>query len=137
MREIPAGELDQFAAAVLLVGRDAHLTRDAVLALHGLALVNPRRIRVGTPRRVRAKLPEFVHVVYESVPKEDLTSYYGIRSTTVARALVGCVGLVMPTRLRDAVRQAARDGLLTKSEAAATRAAVTRRLRAAEKDAAA
>ncbi|MCU1400122.1 MAG: hypothetical protein JWN62_3231 [Acidimicrobiales bacterium] len=43
--------------AVLRVGADAYLTHDAVLAFHELAQVNPRLIRVGTPRRVRARMP--------------------------------------------------------------------------------
>lgn len=134
MREVPAGDVDQYAAAVLLVGRDAHLTRDAVLALHGLAVVNPRRIRVGTPHRVRGVLPGFVEMVRERIPEADLTSYQGIASTTVARAVVDSVGLVMPSRLRDALRQAQREGLVTRSEAASARAALTRRVKTIDDD---
>ena len=54
---------DQFMEAVLRVGADAYLTHDAVLAFHELAQVNPRRIRVGTPHRARARVPDFVEVV--------------------------------------------------------------------------
>jgi len=59
----PSTSRDQFMEAVLRVGPKAYLTHDAVLALHNLGLVNPRRIRVGTPRRARPRLPDYVEVV--------------------------------------------------------------------------
>ncbi len=59
--DLPPSRYDQFFEAVSRVGGDAHLTGDAVLALHNLALVNPRQVRVGTTRRVRAKLPEWIN----------------------------------------------------------------------------
>ena len=61
--EVPVTGHDQFMEAVLTVGPGAHLTRDAVLSLHDLGLVNPSKIRVGTDRRVRGQLPAFVDVV--------------------------------------------------------------------------
>lgn len=114
--EVPAGAHDQFAEALLRVGEDAYLTADAVLALHDLALVNPRRIRVGTRRRVRAHLPAFVEVVTKDVPEAELTTYEGLRSTTVAQALLDCRGVVMRERLRDGLREAWQKGLLTPAE---------------------
>ncbi|WP_230313692.1 type IV toxin-antitoxin system AbiEi family antitoxin domain-containing protein [Nakamurella alba] len=122
--DVPFDDVDQYARAVRLVGPGAHLTQDAVLALHGLGLVNPRRIRVGTPRRFRGALPAFVEVVHEQVPCSAITEYSGIRSTTVARALIDCVGKVMPERLRDAVTQAKREGLLTRTETHQVRQAI-------------
>lgn len=117
--EIRPSALDAFAEAVLRVGPEAYLTHDAVLALHGLALVNPRRIRVGTPRRVRADLGRTVQLVHRpSLSSDTLTKYEGIRSTTVAQALADCArdGLVMPERLADARRQARSRGLITDHE---------------------
>lgn len=55
--DLPHTGREPFMKAVLRVGDGAFLTSDAVLALHDLGLVNPRRIRVGTPDRVRAALP--------------------------------------------------------------------------------
>ncbi len=66
--DIPITEFDTFMDAVLRIGPDAHLTHDAVLALHGLALVNPRRIRVGSPHRVRRTLPDSIEVIREQRP---------------------------------------------------------------------
>jgi predicted transcriptional regulator of viral defense system len=115
--DIPATGRDQYMEAVLRVGRDAHLTHDAVLALHDLGLVNPRRIRVGTPHRVRSRIPEHLEVIQQQLPKADLTVYEGIPSATVARALLDCRGIVMADRLIDAAHEAARRGLLRRSQA--------------------
>lgn len=108
---------DQFMEAVLRVGPDAHLTHDAVLALHDLGLVNPRRIRVGTPRRARPQLPATVEVIKRRLDSADLTEHEGIPTTTVARALLDCRDLIMADRLIDAAEEAARRGLLTRREA--------------------
>ena len=108
---------DQFAEAVLRVGTEAHLTGDAVLAFHELALVVPRRIRVGTDRRVRANLPEWIHIVREELPEDDLTIYEGVRSATVARALIDSHKIVMTDRLINAAHDARQQGLLTGAEA--------------------
>ncbi len=115
--DIPQTGRDQFMEAVLRVGSDAYLSHDAVLALHNLGLVNPRRLRVGTPRRVRARLPAHIEVIERRLEPRDLTMYEGIPSATVARALLDCRGLVMGERLLDAAQQAARVGLLRKREA--------------------
>jgi predicted transcriptional regulator of viral defense system len=109
-------ERAQFYEAVLSVGPDAYLTRDAVLAFHDLALVNPRRIRVGTKRRVRRQLPDYIEVVREDLPASDLTSYDGLASATVARALRDCIGTVMTDRLVDATQHARDEGLIRRRE---------------------
>lgn len=115
--EIPATGREGYMEAVLAVGRDAFLYADAVLALHDLALVNPVRIRVGTPRRVRkGTLPPTIEVVRVQVPPEDLEVYEGISTTTVARAIMDCVGIVMTDRLIDAAADAAERGLLRRKD---------------------
>ena len=60
---IDGGDRAPYAEAVLRVGEDAHLVGDSVLAFHDLALVNPRRIKVGSPRRVRRDLPAHIQLV--------------------------------------------------------------------------
>jgi len=109
-------ERAQFYEAVLSVGPDAYLTRDAVLAFHDLALVNPRRIRVGTKRRVRRQLPDYIEVVREDLPATDLTTYDGLASATVERALRDCIGTVMTDRLVDAAQHARDEGLIRRRE---------------------
>ena len=98
------------------VGADAYLTHEAVLAFHELAQVNPRRIRVGTPHRVRARMPDFIEVVRQQIDPADLTAYEGVPSATVARALIDCRHSIMRNRLLDAVTTAKRTGLLRARE---------------------
>lgn len=124
--DIPRTAKDQFMEAVLCVGPDAYLVGDAVLALHDLAQVNPRRIRVATPHRRRRELPDFIEVLSGSVDSAERTQYEGVPATTVARALRDCQGIVMPDRLVDAANEAARVGLLCRREAVALLRALRR-----------
>ncbi len=114
---IDGGDHAAYAEAVLRVGDDAHLVGDSVLAFHELALVNPRHITVGTPRRVRRDLPAHIRVVHYRADPADLTDYDGVSSVTVERAIRDSIGSVMPERLADAVRRAADEGLLRRSAA--------------------
>lgn len=115
--DAPTTPRDAFMEAVLWAGPDAALADDAVLALHDLALANPRSLRVVTARRVRKAHPRAdVTIVTEKVPDSDLTSYFGIPSTTVARALVDCRDLIMMDRLLEAADQARREGLVLTRE---------------------
>ncbi len=115
--QVPPTDRTSFMEAVLRVGEGAFLTHDAVLSLHELALVNPRRIRVGTSRRVRRSLPGWIELVRRA-DSPDLTSYEGIRSTTVAQALRDCAGAVPRDRLRDALESARRQGLVRRRDVA-------------------
>jgi predicted transcriptional regulator of viral defense system len=117
--DIPITDSDLYMEAVLRCGPDAHLTHDAVLAIHGLALVNPRRVRVGSPHRVRRALPDSIELIRQQVEPDDLTSYEGILSTTVRRALVDCRGIVMIDRLVEATEEAGRRGLVPRHRLAA------------------
>ncbi|MQA85747.1 MAG: hypothetical protein GEV03_14275 [Streptosporangiales bacterium] len=115
--DAPATDRDAFMEAVLWAGSDAALAYDSVLALHDLALANPRRLRVVTPHRVRKTHPrDDIAIITSKIPASDLTLYFGIPSTTVARALVDCRDLIMIDRLLDAANQARGQGLLLASE---------------------
>lgn len=117
--DIPITDLDSYMEAVLRGGPEAHLTHDAVLALHELALVNPRRTHVGTPHRARRTLPDSVDLIRQQVDPDDLTSYEGIPSTTVRRALLDCRDIVMSDRLVEAAEEAGRRGLVPRHQLAA------------------
>lgn len=116
---IDGGDRAPYAEAVLRVGDDAHLVGDSVLAFHDLALVNPRRIKVGTPRRVRKDLPSHIQLVHTRTDPADLTEYDGIPSVTVAAALRDSIGAVMPDRLREATERAVNEGLVRRRDATA------------------
>lgn len=119
--ELPADPRGQYLEAVLRVGPAAHLVGDAVLALHDLALVNPRQIAVGTPRRTRAVLPAWIRVVPDNTPPEEIVLYEGIPSVSIAAAIRACVGTIMGERLRDALDDAERRGLVLGRDATALR----------------
>lgn len=107
-------EYDRFAEAVALVGEGGFLLGESVLAMHGLALVNPMRLSVGTPRRLRRTLPAWVEPV--AANNRQVTRYEGIPSQTIAEAILECRGRVMDERLRAAADEARQRGLITKRE---------------------
>lgn len=113
--DVPPTRYDQFAEALLRVGDGAYLHGESVLALFGLADVNPRRIKVAVPRRARPKLPAFVELT--QVRGGVRTTFYeGLASQPVADALLECRGRIETERLLDATKQARAEGLLTTTE---------------------
>ena len=76
MAGIPPTDDDLFAEATLRAGDDAYLRGEAVLALLGLADVNPKKITVGTVRRVRRAMPAYVKLTQAPT---------GTRITSLAR----------------------------------------------------
>ena len=112
---IPPTDDDQFAEATLRAGDDAYLHGEAVLALLGLASVNPQKITVGTVRRVRRAMPAYVKLT--QVPSgAKVTRYRGIRAQLVSEALLECRGRVPGVQLREAAVKARAEGLLTTAE---------------------
>ncbi|NYI42087.1 type IV toxin-antitoxin system AbiEi family antitoxin domain-containing protein [Demequina lutea] len=108
-------EFDQFAEALLRVGEGAYLHGESVLALFGLADVNPRKIKVAVPRRARPTLPPSIEL--SQVTGDGRTVFYeGLASQPVADAILECRGLVESTRLLAAAKQARAEGLLTTAE---------------------
>lgn len=122
--DIPPVPKGQYMEAVLRVGVGAHLTHDAVLAFHDLAHVMPNRTRVGTPRRCRVALPRSILLVHQRLHAQSLTSYEGVPSATVARAILDCKGLVMIDRLVDAAHEATRRGLVLRRDSSTLLAAL-------------
>jgi predicted transcriptional regulator of viral defense system len=117
---MPSSRRRSLAEAVLRVGPDAFLSHDAVLSLHELIEREPDRVRVATPHpRPSGGLPAQVEVLRRHVPAADLTSYQGIRSTTVVRALLDCRGLLGTDELIAAAEAAVRGGLLLRRERSA------------------
>ncbi|MDQ2879870.1 MAG: type IV toxin-antitoxin system AbiEi family antitoxin domain-containing protein [Actinomycetota bacterium] len=118
MLEAPTGRLDEFAEAVAMAGEGAVLADESVLAALDLAQVNLRRIRVVTPRRMRAKLPVTVEVIQRVIPDGDCGYIEGIPAMTIEAALRAARGRVMTERLIDATRTAAARGLLSPGQEA-------------------
>lgn len=117
MAEVPPGPLDEFAAAVALVGADAVLADESVLAAYDLGQINVRRIKVATTARVRKRLPPTVEIVRKHVPTRLRADIEGIASMRVGAAALACRGKVMETRLVDAMNSASARGLIDHDEA--------------------
>lgn len=112
------GPFDPYAESVAVVGPGAYLYGESVLAMFSLCPTNPAKMYVGTPRRVRRKLPEGMKVVQRQ-NASDVSEYEGIPSQEVAAAIRSCIGKIMPERLQAAVKEALRQGLLREDEAEA------------------
>ncbi len=110
------GSFDPYAESVAVVGSDAYLYGESVLAMFTLCPTNPAKMFVATPKRVRRKLPEGMKVVQRK-GADDVTRYEGIPSQEVGAAIRSCVGKIMPERLHVAVQEALRQGLLKEDEA--------------------
>ncbi len=113
--DIPPTAYDQFAEALLRAGEGAYLHGESVLALHGLADVNPRRIKVAISRRARPTLPPFVELTQVRGTART-TLYEGLAAQPVADALLECQERIENERLLDAAKQARSAGLLTTTE---------------------
>lgn len=113
--DVPPTPNDQYAEALLRLGEGAFLRGESVLALHGLADVNPRRIQVAVRRRTRSKVPPFIHVTFAS-DDVQVTYHEGLWTQTVHDAIKECRGRVEASRLMEAADQARVQGLLTAPE---------------------
>lgn len=108
---------DAYAESVALVGADAYLFGESVLALYELMPTNSYRMFVGTSRRVRKALPENI-VVTQSSGQSDVGYFEGIPSQTLPAAIRACKGSVMEDRLVEAVRRARELGYIGAAEEA-------------------
>ena len=111
----PATPFAQYAEALLRAGDGSYLHGESVLALFGLADVNPRRICVAVRRRTRPRLPSFIEL---TLVKDDVmtTQYEGLESQRVADALLECRGRIERGRLVKASDEARKAGLMTTRE---------------------
>lgn len=113
--DMPTHAFDQFAEALLRAGDGAFLHGESVLAMFGLADVNPRQVKIAVRRRARPQLPPFIELtrMKADVPT---TRYEGLESQTVADAILECRGRIETERLMEAAKQARMQGLLTTTE---------------------
>jgi predicted transcriptional regulator of viral defense system len=119
MEEAPADALTEFAVAVAVVGGDAVLADESVLAAHDLAQVNLRRIQVATAERVRRHVPPTIEVIPRRIPTDQRTDIDGVPAMRLADAIRASRGRVMTSRLIDAARQADVRGLMDHRDAEA------------------
>lgn len=122
-RDVPMTPFTEPTIAVALAGEGAFLHRESVLSLLGLGQFNPPKVRVGTRRRVRRTLPEWMELENRTdVPDEDLTYYEGVQATTVRRALEDLRDRIPPDRWEAVVGEALRRDVIGEQDAAAWKA---------------
>lgn len=106
---------DTYAWAVMSVGPDALLFGESVIAMLGLAPINPTRMFVATPRRTRRKLPDSIKVEWVRSIRPTAT-YNGIPCQSAHDAILACKGIIPPDRLEAAARTAHEQGLISKQQ---------------------
>jgi predicted transcriptional regulator of viral defense system len=107
---------DAYAEAVVLVGPHAYLYGESVIAMLELAPTNPSRVFVATPARIRKQLPEYIVVIKAD---DAVVHYEGVPSQGAHDAIQSCRKTMMPGRLKDATREAERQGYITNEQATA------------------
>jgi hypothetical protein len=107
---------DAYAEAVVLVGVEAYLYGESVIAMLELAPTNPSRVFVATPSRVRKQLPDYIRLIKAN---DSVVQYEGIPSQSAYDAIRACQKTMMPERLEDATREAERQGYISNKQAAA------------------
>ena len=106
---------DTYAWVIMSVGPDALLYGESVIAMLGLALINPTRMFVATPRRTRRKLPDSIKVEWVRSIRPTAT-YNGIPCQSEHDAILACKGKIPPDRLEAAARTAHEQGLISKQQ---------------------
>lgn len=115
------GPNDAYAAAIAIVGEDAYLRGESVLAMHGLVASNPAVMHVGSPVRVRRRFPHGLKVKDRtpcSVCEYD--GFEGIRCQRMAEAISTAYeeGMLDADRVSAAASAAKEKGLLIDEESA-------------------
>lgn len=111
---------DQYAAAVTLVGPDAYIYGESVLAMHNLALVNPRKTTVATPKRIRKTIPSWIQIV-PAKGNDIVENYEGIPCQRIDDAFRACRKTIMKSRLADGLGEAVSAGLISENNVIALR----------------
>lgn len=95
------------AEAIALVGEEAYLEGESVLALLDLGHANPARIEVATRRQVRRNLPAWIKVTRRTTLEDDeTTAYHGVPSLILRKALQQVKERIPHSRWKEAVDQA-------------------------------
>lgn len=120
----PPSAFSQYREALLAlrVNRpDVHavVSHESALSLHGLSDVNPSKVHVTLPSRLRLRreAAAFIRIHQADLAEHDVTTVEGIPTTSVARTIRDCASLG-PSITRDAIDDAIRLGKLSKATAA-------------------
>ena len=104
--------LDKYAEAVAIVGDGAFIYGESVLAMYGLAFINPIVLYTATSKRVRKNLPEYIRVI-KSKNIAQTIYHEGIHSQDIISAIIVCKNRIMTNRLLNAIEESLVQGLIT------------------------
>ena len=111
----PYQEAAPYAIAVKSAGSDAYLCGESVVALLGLAPIDPGRMWIASPGRVRRRLGEGVRMT-ERRENARVELYEGVPSQYAADAVREAAGTMGRARALQAADEAMRLGYITRSE---------------------
>ena len=121
----PQAKFSQYREAILWAEasqgpEEAVLSHETALAVYGISDANPSQVHITVPKssRLRRERPAWIAIHRDNLGPADVTLHEGLPITTVVRTVAdvlhssGRIDLV-----RQAIRDARRDGLINESEA--------------------
>jgi len=108
------GPNDSYACAVAVVGKGAYLRGASVLGLLRVVPTDLSVLFVGTDRRVRRRLPDYVNV--KESPNPQVCGYEGIPCERIDQAIVSAAkdGSLDVDRVKEAIAEALERGLINR-----------------------
>jgi predicted transcriptional regulator of viral defense system len=127
----PPSPLDSYMAATLWPsGVQGVLCHDTALDLHDVCDINPHQLHICVPttHRVRRAIPNQYVIHRLDLEAGDISAIAGIPATTLLRTIADCAAVGIGTYLLEqAISTGASQGLLTRTEARAATALISRR----------
>jgi len=127
----PQSKFSQYREAILWAeadhgpeAPDVTLSHETALALYGISDANPSLVHITVPKtaRLRRERPKWIAVHRGNLQPLDLTLHEGLTVTTVARTITDVLNTTGRVDLvRQAIRDAKREGLINDSAAARLR----------------
>jgi predicted transcriptional regulator of viral defense system len=131
----PTDPFSQYREAVLWAQASHHgperiaLSHDTALLLYGISDVNPSRVHLTVPKsaRLRREHPEWVTIHRADLAAPEVNQHEGMPVTTVERSIMEVLSTTHRTDIiRQAITDALRKGLLSRTQAGDLRKLVNR-----------
>lgn len=117
LERFPLHRFGEMIAATLWAGPDSAVSHDSALAVFGLAGEMPPVIRLTVPRRFRGERPGVV-IHHQPLTEDEVTVWNDVPVTTVERTIVDVAAQVEPSLAVQAMRDAIKHGLISRSSLA-------------------
>ena len=126
----PADRLAQYREAVLWAQASHHgperiaLSHETAMLIYGISDLNPSRVHLTVPKsaRFRRERPDWITIHQADLTENEVSQHEGIPVTTVSRSVLDVFSTTHRTDVvREAIKQAVREGLLNSVEATGLR----------------